>query len=417
MDFKIIQLWHWLNNEKKLYEKEVFNRVYKDALSSSQLEEEQIRTEIDQNGFYDVKNAMPPGYIEVLESFVKKGYVDKYTDTLYRIDISWEYYLYSPYMSIEGNIGIKGPKVRNMENKIIGSKEYRNFIESCKILKNEVDLGYHRHIDSIEYNILYDYETVVYEIKDKYLDAIEIRYNADTGIYEITIVEPVIKDQGERIQKTHRVIQPTNLNFFDGAIVVDSLLDSLNDRRENGIIIYNNEPYQINNNNKKNLTNSGNTLSTQYQTLNYIGKDIFDIHNLFSRIFEDSLAAHLRKLNYANVVERYRTGYFESDVDVYAVCTNPNKLKLFCECKFRVFDQELTKTDVLIFIKKTQIIQNAEPANRSSLKFWLVTNTKNIPDDIKKLCQSNNIELIYATVTRNWRKNALWKIQRIESVT
>jgi hypothetical protein len=129
-------------------------------------------------------------------------------------------------------MGIKGNKIYDSKCRDLQSKEYENFIKTSKELKNQIDLGYHRHIMSFEYCEMFNFPTTVYEIKDRYLDVIGIRYDEISKIYEIDLVEPELSEINNIYKKSHKIIKETKINFLDGATKIDPLIDSIQWKKE-----------------------------------------------------------------------------------------------------------------------------------------------------------------------------------------
>ncbi len=414
LNFDIIKLWEWLNDGKKFLKTEVHSRLYPENLSLEQLEDQKIKQEIAEKGFYDVKNEISTYYLDILELFVEKGYVEKYNDTLYRIETFYEYYAYAPYLSPEGLMGIAGPRTINTNNLLIGSKQYSNFIKTAKELKNQIDLGYHRHIDHFDFSIHYSYDTVVYELKDKYFDIIALSYDPNTKLYEIILTEPIIEETKIGQVKRRKPIKNTRIDFMKGSSSIDPLIDKIDWKKEfQGYILHNKQAYKILN--YENLE-SLNSIEFRHKDKHYLGKEIFDINNFFSRIFEDAVADKLRDEDYHHVIPRYLLEYFESDIDVYAEKGTRNTTRLYCECKFRVYDQELTETDIQPFIEKVKIIREKENKKGLSLKFWLVTNTEKISSEIKKLARDEKIDVVIGSINKNWRERSKWGVYSLQKV-
>lgn len=63
-------------------------------------------------------------------------------------------------------------------------------------------------------------------------------------------------------------------------------------------------------------------------------------------------------MGYNRVIPRHKLDIFVSDIDVYTESGSREIMQLYCECKFRVYDQELTETDLDQLIEKIKIIEN-----------------------------------------------------------
>ena len=118
--FDLIKLWYWLNDDKKMYSVEVHNRIFENQLSEEQLKEPTIKDEVDQKGYYDVRTPIHEEYLKILDLFVKKGYATKNIDTIHKVNITYEYYPYSPFLSLNGIMGIKGNKIYNSKCRNLG---------------------------------------------------------------------------------------------------------------------------------------------------------------------------------------------------------------------------------------------------------------------------------------------------------
>jgi hypothetical protein len=412
MDINIIRLWTWLNKDKKFLKNEVHARLFPAQLSKNQLEEPHIKKSITEKGYFDVQNEISHYNLNTLELFVEKGFVVKYVDTFHKISVFYEYFAYAPNLDPDGKMGISGPRSINDFNMLLDSKQFSNFEKTAAELKNQIDLGYHRHIDHFEYEVLFEYQTEVYEVKDRYLDIMELSYNPGSDSYDIIIVEPIINESKAGPTKGRKILRKTDINFMDGSAAIDPIIDEIEWKREFiGYTIHNKEAYKILNTN----TESRAEIKVENNKLNYLENEIFDIHNLFSRIFEDSVADYLREKEYNRVIPRHKLDLFDSDIDVYAESGSREIRKLYCECKFKVYDQELTNSDLDQLIEKIKIIGNNKKKGMSS-EYWLVTNTSKIPQHVKDIAKQNKIKIHLASINNNWRRRATWSVHKIEKI-
>lgn len=412
MDFNLIRIWNLLNRGKKMYVKTVHNRIDKNLLTEEQLKDPEIKKEIDEHQSLEIKNLVHEEYVKILDLFVEKGYVTRSKETIYKIKIAFECYPYSPSLKPNGIMGIKGEKMYHTEDRLFQEKEYENFLETANELKIQIDLGYHRHIDSFEYQLLFSYETLVYTVNDRYFDIIEINYDKSTRTYKIGIVQPDCSLEGGKYRKKWIPIAHTDIDFLDGSKRIDPIIDCVEWKKEYvGLLVSNNEPYRILDVSKNKEVSLKLNDEENEDNVNYLSKEVFEINNFFSRIFEDASADHLRKQGY---IADIRKRVDDAEIDIIAKKENR---KLYCECKFRMkFTKNVPTNEIESFLNKKKHILQKKEEDGYNPEFYVITNSLELSQETLDFCKTNDIHVLRAKIDNNWKRNSLWKVKGTELI-
>lgn len=360
--------------------------------------------------------------------FVRLGYVDKFLDTIHQISYHHVVHPYVPYISPSGRVGITGPG--SSSNRIIelDSKRYSNFVKTARDFQNQRISGKHPHITEFNYGVNFHYESDVYEVKDRYFDAIDIGYLLDKKTLTIHLTRPGIRLHNRIPHKLWKRISQLDLNLFlSGNEHIDRQIDELDWKKDYvGYIIHDNQAYNILNRSpesdqKENVNDDD---DGKYLAMpNFLkDDDIYSLVNFLSNKFEDVtsdyLVDHLGKTGYIpSIRKRLKLPYLnKKEIDIIAEQkTEEGLLMIICECKFREHNSPVLEGELEEFTEKVLAIREHESKQRSNIIFdsWLVTNSDNISNELKNYASVRNIKIKKAKLNNNFMKRADWKITHL----
>ena len=211
--FEIVATWRHLMLNKKIQARKVFQRIPKEELTAEQLEDPIIASKVEGLGYLDIDKILwPKEILDVLDFFVKLGYVDKYTDTIHQISFHYAVHPYVPYISPSGRLGISGSSTSSTKIIELDSKSYSDFVRTARDFQNQRVSGKHPHITEFNYGENFHYQSDVYEVKDRYFDAIEIGYR--DGLLNVYLTDPGIRTRNKTPRKLWKRAKQLDLNLF-----------------------------------------------------------------------------------------------------------------------------------------------------------------------------------------------------------
>jgi len=414
------QIWYLLNTKKSIRQKDLHELIPISVLTEEQLKSEELQKRINDNHQLERANELPNNHIEVLDFLTEKGYLDKKIDLFYKVEMNYEFSPYYPSMAINGVMGIKGYTTDHRGDELLDSSSYRRFIETATELKYQIDTGLHRHLTSFEWKLSYSYETTVYELKDQYYDILCIVPSNNTGKFQLFIVEPeVMTFNGKKKKNWKRIREIATQSFLNGASNIDNEIRNIAWKNDYiGILIHNDEEYKILQRNAYD-TIDDNQESDFLEVPNFLGKGIFSIENVWSRIFEDTVADFIRDKSF-EVKKRYKPDYLKPfEIDVYgeSLSGEHNETIIFCECKLRIKSYDTKRYELERFNKKIELIDKHFSDKNKNPEYWFVTNTDDISVDLRQFCKEKRILLKKALIPTNWRKMSNWHVSNILSIS
>ena len=226
----LCRTWHILLNKKKILSKTVFERIRKKQLPDSTLKDPVLKSSIERLGYYDVAHELTPNQQEVLSDLVKLGYVEKRTTLVHKVWFNHISYLYYPDINDLGNFALNFSIQSASKYAYMEDEQLEIFQRSVERFRKEMSIGHHPHVKSLTYDVELSYQTDVYELKDKYFDAILLGYSK--GELMVALVEPYITSRIEsgrrRDYKKWRVIRELNGEvFLKGSNAVDKYINEL----------------------------------------------------------------------------------------------------------------------------------------------------------------------------------------------
>ena len=210
----ITQVWRELMMSKKLLADFIYIRHHKEDLSNEDLKKSEVAAQIKQHGYFDVRRSLHTEQINALEKLVELGYIDKKVDTIHQIHFSYEAHPYVPYVGWQGIVGITSKSTARNQTLSLDTNEYKNFKESAKIFRNQFQSGKHKHITLFEYIEGIQYETTIYEVKDKYFDSFFLNYSVNKKRFIVRLVEPFTHTINERSRKDWKTLEKSTLLKF-----------------------------------------------------------------------------------------------------------------------------------------------------------------------------------------------------------
>lgn len=417
---EIGKLWYHLMTTKSIYSRTIFNRIPKDRLSKESLENPKVAAEISRQCYYDVVREIPDLRRKALDVLVKLGYVEKHDDTIYFVNYTYVAHPYLPFVLPSGIVGITSPTQRVISNLRLESKQYANFEESAKTFRVQIKAGKHRHIPRFDYGIGFQYETTIYEIKDRYFDAIFVNYDEENKKLIVHLTEPFVQSFNKRDHKNWRQIKEIDQNLFlSGSAAIDKEIDSLEWKKKLiGIILYNDEAYFLSKKTEKDETEDSSNGS--FRMPNFLDEGGYSYENYLSRIFEDAVADYLRQNHQYDAVARTKPPYLEGkELDVFAEKGLPLKNITVCECKFRPVnpDSPITISEVQEFGEKAKKVEeHHRKSGVAKFWFWLVTNTDKLEEGVDEYSKKIGIEIKKVHLPKNWKERSDWSVVKIENL-
>jgi len=398
-----------LLNKKKVLSKTVFERIPKEQLPESALEDPAVRRAIKQLGYYEVAYEISPNQKEILNELVKLGYVEKRVTRVHKVWLNHITYLYYPDINDLGNFTLDLSIQSASKYAYIEDEQLEAFQSSIERFQKEMTIGHHPHVKELNYGIEFSYLTDVYELKDKYFDAILLGLSKDK--LTVALVEPYIVSRvtrgKRRDYKKWRVIRKIDGDLFlKGSSAIDKYIDELEWKKEaDGFLIIDDSAYILN---PRNLPKKDSLLD-RYPIIRR------EIENLYSYEFEGAVADFIReKYGYNLVVRNFSPPYLDGkELDIYAVkFGDPRRLTLV-ECKLRIYDENnpITYEEVERAKEIMQKIEEYErdKANKEGDRLktykWIFTNSRTIESRARELLKESKIEVKRAILSSNWLRN------------
>ena len=388
----IFEVWYSLSNTKKIQSRTVFDRIPKERLSSESLQDPNVKSQVEQLGYYDSAMKLPENWIEALNFLAGLGYLEKRDDVIYHIAYFYEAYPYEPYISPFGWVGVTNSNKFVMSCVNVDSRHIKIFTETADELKRQISNNIHRHITRFEYGITFYYDTIVYEIKDKYFDAIALSFSLTEPKLLVFSCEPYVTSDGKTDKK--RIKNTSQLDseiFLNGSDEFDKIMEIPQwKEKSKGIIIQDDKAYF--------LVNKREDIPTEnrfFKMPNIFDEGVASKENFLSRIFEDAIAEYLSS-NYGYQTKcRIKPTYLHPrEIDIFAEKGVDPKDITICECKLRFNESPLTLNEIEYFHQKTlKIIENESKRGTVKFHFQFVSNTDKLEEGLEEFAKMNKIEI------------------------
>jgi hypothetical protein len=140
--------------------------------------------------------------------------------------------------------------------------------------------------------------------------------------------------------------------------------------------------------------------------------------SMASRLFEVESERYLKEqYNYTSTFSPYSPPYLKGkQIDVYAEKGIRDRIITACECKFRFKGKPLSIEEVNNFAEKMAILrgylrtQSERQGVRCKIFGWIISNAMDAESEVWRVAKENKIDLKHAILTKNWEKDAYWKI-------
>ncbi len=421
------ETWHILMRDKRIYAKTVYERIPKELISEEAMKRTETSEAITRNGYYDWSREISDVRRNCLDYLVSLGYVTKKEDKLYQISYSDVVHPYRPFVIPFRGVVISNVTNNHIEKMILNSDEFSNFIVSSILFKDQMAAGNHLHVSSFDYSY-FSYTTDVYEVEDKYFDAIFLNCDPSTDRLTVDLVEPFVqsvfyskKNKVKKNWRTVRRIEPSV--FLEGAGSIDAEVGSLPWKASyTGIITHKDKAYYLNP--SEALRERDREQLGFLEMPDFLNSKLYSRGNMLSRIFEEAVKNYLTENYHYIAITRHKPTYLEKgDLDVFAEKEEDSSKKYItvCECKFRLPERNypVSIDDVDIFRGRKEIIEENERKNHPNItfEFWLVTNGDKFDNGIFDQAKSAGIKIKKATLSRDWEKRADWKVTKMEEIT
>lgn len=407
-------LWWILLRNKEIYVKRIHSRIPKDKLSKEDLEKPEISKQVKEFGYYDVVRSNSSDEIKILEQLTELGYLEKRTDKVYKVQLFYEAHPYIPHIGIDGHLGLQLNSRNHFGYHYFNSKRFENFVETAKLFGEGMEAGLHRHI-RFGYSLDYSYETEVYEIKDKYFDAIFFGSVIDDKI-AVGLAQPFIQTrisnkETKYMKNWKKVKEITIDDFLVGPSRIDPMIDELDWKKKmKGYLMYEDQPYTL-------LVEPKNSEEEEHKGM-LSSPDFFDTgefspESMRSRLFEEVAANYIRSIDY---VVKTRVQYFGKEIDIFSEkLSKEKKDMIICECKLRMEDSPLTIDELQTFNDKKELVIKHEFFE--NCEFWMISNTEQLIDGVKKYADEHDIKIKVARLPRNWKARSDWSINKLDDWT
>ena len=339
--------------------------------------------------------------------------MEKRSDTIHYFRYYYETFPYEPYVSPFGWVGLSTSEHFVSSYLKVDSKHYDLFVETAEDLKNQVIKKLHRHITDFQYGESFSYDTIVYELHDKYFDALQIFYDKTKNDLIIQIVRPYVTSSstwGDR--KNYKILQKIDSGIFLNKSELDKIINNLEWKKSSrGILIIDKKSYFLLNKNEKE-DNASRTVP------NFLDDGFASKENYLARIFEDAIAQYLSSKYGYQFSCRMKPSYLDGkELDIFGEKGVETKTITICECKLRFNDSRITLGELDYFHKKILKVKQNE-AKRGEIKFHFnfITNLSQVDADVKEFASQNNIEINQAILPSNWQERADWKITEIKKL-
>lgn len=413
----IADIWYRLIMKKKIPVRQVHDIISKEMLSETQLKDPKIEEQVKKYGALHVETKVQDDDVQALEHLVKLGYVKKTNEKIYRVYLNYTVHPYVPHVGPSGVLGILPNTNSAFTHFDFYEKEYALFFETAKEFENERKSGNHKHVTMFGFGVNFSYETDVYELKDDFFDAISLGVKSGkfTGSFTQPMIETRYKGKDKTEKKNLKLLTKFTEEQFLQSKEIRKEVKKLSWKKEfvgviegfDKRIYYIAKPAGAK---KLKKQNSG-----SFRPPNFFGRGIFSYENVISRIFEDAIAEYLRDHEHYLTTTRYVPSYLKKEIDVFGERgSKKNKEIIVCECKFRLEKKSITKDELDHFVRKATEVKKLESKNnKTTTKFWFVTNIKKIEPDAKEFLKKTNIQFMVASLPKNWKKQADWNVIKI----
>ena len=415
-------VWFSLMTNKKILAKTIHEVIAKNMLTEEQLNDPQIANLVNMRGRYEIETKRSENEIEALDILTGLGYVQKKKDKIYRVALIYIAHPYVPQVNPGGGLGIH---INNKSSRTcfdFNEREYRFFVQTTKQFKDEIRSGSHSHITLLDYRIIFNYETDVYEVEDDFFDAISLIITKN-GELAARLSEPYIlsKYQGKEETETKNwkfLKQISGKRFLQGKQELLNVVKELPWKKDIiGMIKgYDQRIYNITKVDPTNkIRKKTNSSQMFFNIPSFFGHGLYSYENTISRIFEDAVAEYLREKEKYITTVRFTPKYLRKEIDIFGERgTKKFREIMICECKFRFNNNKITKDEIEWFLAKCVKIKKVETKNDvHNFKFWFVTTTDQIEPDADKFLKKTKIEFKQAILPQSWQKRADWSISKI----
>jgi hypothetical protein len=407
--------WSILVRNKIVQSRKINNRIEKANLSPSSLEDAKVKESVDKYGYYDVAHDQPVDILRALALFVKLGYVTKKQDRVYNMGLHYVAHPYIPYVMPSGSLGITSAIALQNESFDLRSSQYEVFIETATRFRDQLNAGKHPHITEFDFGVNFAYETEIYELENKYFDALYVIHSSAENRLIVELVEPFVHNHNGKDSKNWKRLKEIDSKLFlKGSNAIAPLIDGLEWKKKiTGIIIHKDKAYTIIPVGRaKEILEE--PKDSYWSMPNYLEQDVFSYENYLSRTFEDSTADYLREKYGYGTKTRFKPIYLANrEIDVFAE-KGLGRDKTICECKLRINNSPITMDELERFAEKIPIIRENESKRVApNFHFWLVTNSHTMQEGVVEYAEKMGIEIMEAKLPANWKKRSDWSIVAI----
>lgn len=239
--------WVLLERDKTVHSRKVFDRIPKENLSPESLGRAEVREQVEKFGCYEISDERPRQMLDALDFLSKIGYLSKRSDRINNVGMNYIAHPYLPHTSPTGVLGITSRSSSPYTRFDLNSGQFELFKESATKFRDQVVAGQHPHIRGFQWGVILSYETDIYELKDRYFDALHVSYSSNDGKLGVWLTEPFAESHEGKFSKNWKRLEAVDSEMFLNDISkVDSLVDGLPWKKKAiGILIYNDEAWTI----------------------------------------------------------------------------------------------------------------------------------------------------------------------------
>jgi hypothetical protein len=407
------EAWFMLQRDKSVQARTVFSRIPKANLSVESLKDPKVLEEVNRLGYYDVAHNRPEELVGGLEALVELGYVSKTKDRIVNTRLFYVAHPYLPYIAPSGALTITSKSSSPFESFDLRSEQFKRFRDTARDFKSQVDAGRHAHITRFEFGVNFDYETDIYELKNKYYDALHVAYSPAKEKLFVWLTTPFVESHdGKDSKNWEKLGEVGETIFLKNIDKMNALVDGLEWKKKAiGIVIHRDRAFTM-------VPPEVAKEAAQerqpsfWQMPDFLDNGMLSHGNFISRTFEDSTAEYLAKKFDYRTKPRVKPAYLEGrEIDVFADKGATSREVTVCECKFRFSDSPLTMSEIEAFEKKIQIVEdNERKAGGTKFHFWMVTNAKTLEEGVEEYATKTGIEIMRATLSSNWARRSDWTV-------
>ena len=419
----ISDVWFDLMKRKKVQVKTVNDVIEKSMLSEKQLANPKIADSVRKHGKYWLETILTDDKVQALDTLVDLGYVRKRTGKVYEIYLAYTASPYIPLIYPDGNLGVLLHTTMSRSTFSLSDEQYGVFVDSFKKFEAAMKSGRHNHITMLNHGVVFNYSTDIYEVEDDFFDAIMLEIT-DSGTLECRLSEPYINT----IDKKSKTIESKNWKplakisrrrFLKGKKDLEKVVRKLPWKNDYIGMMEGNDHkvWTMTKNDPTKTTGKKQTKEDSYIP-NVFSKGLYSYENTMGRIFEYEVAEYFRKKEHYITTTRVTPTYLRKEIDVFGEKnTIKHKKIIICECKFRINNRPITKSELDLFQEKcSKIKKNESKIGSNSFRFCMVTNTDQIDEDARKFLKNTKIEFMQAVLPRNWNKRSDWSINEMRRI-